>query len=340
VWVGDKKIRPLHNAEHTAENKMTSDRAAIVVVRPCQDSQTMVLADFGQDVIDYGRKLGFKVIDLYREDATSSKLKEALESSDPKLIVHYGHGREDALLGWNLEALIAVENANWFQGRVVFTTSCDAGEILAQELIRRGASFFLGYEERFLLPPPIVLEDVRAKQAFKECVNSGVMALLDGKRPSEAYQISQETYRKWIVIHTQFELDRAVSHFNFMTAWTTSPNLRKLKEHVTQAYILRISYLKKFLFQELRIEKCPDKQPIEEILKEGNKQIKISVEMFRASSFSRDPEKKYEDIFHDLLAFLDKTRILDKCSTCGGPVEVSYMEDRFTCQKCGGILAD
>lgn len=319
---------------------MTGYRGAIVVVRPCHDQQTMVLSDFAQDIIDYGTKLGFKIIDLYRKDATRRKLKEAVESSDPKLIVHYGHGREDALLGWNLETLIAVENANWFQGRVVFTTSCDAVKILGKELIGRGASFFLGYEERFLLPPPILREDIRAKQAFKECVNSGVMALLNGKRPSEAHQTSQETYRKWIVIHTQLELDNAVSHFNFMNAWTTSPNLGKLKEHVRLAYILRISYLKRFLFQQLRVEKCPDKQPIDEILKQGNKEIKISVEMFRASGFSRDPEKKYEDIFHDLLAFLDKTRILEKCSTCGGPVEVSYMEDRFTCLKCGRIFVD
>jgi len=70
---------------------MTSNRGAIAVVRPCHDLQTMILADFGQDVIDYGRKLGFKVIDLCREDATSSKPKEALESLGPKLVLHYGH---------------------------------------------------------------------------------------------------------------------------------------------------------------------------------------------------------------------------------------------------------
>lgn len=183
----------------------------VVFIRPRYDEVTTIVFNWAEEVIDYAKGLGYEVVDLKGTKATRSDLGRILKLFNPRLIIHYGHGREDALLGQNDEPLIDLENVELLAGRITYTISCDTAKKLGKEVAKYKKSSFVGFEDKFLLPPSFVpLQDLLP---FKDSVNSFVKALLEGKSVKEAYERS---YVMWTIWARRYDNEVWSNYFDFV----------------------------------------------------------------------------------------------------------------------------
>lgn len=216
----------------------------MLFIRPRYDDVTKIVFNWADEVIEYAKQAGYQTIDLKQEEATHDNVETILKSLNPKLVVHYGHGREDALLGQKDEPLIDLANAKLLAGRITYTVSCDTAKKLGKEVAKYEKSSFIGFEEKFLIPPSFV--PLHNLLPFKEAVNSFVKALLEGKGIKEAYERS---YVVWTIWARRYENELWSSYFDFVKKlgeierWLVPKGFEEIHKHIKNAYKFHIQSL-------------------------------------------------------------------------------------------------
>ena len=299
------------------------DLQSILVIRPNHDLATATISKWGEEVVEYARGQGFQVIDLHGSLANPDKLQEALTQVKPKLIVHYGHGREDALLGQNDAPLFTLDNASQLRGVAVYTVSCCSGRKFAEAIERVGGSF-IGYSRVFLFNP-------FNEAPFRESVNVGVKALIDGKTMGEAYEAGQQEYDKWIRAEFQREIDFADLTLHLIDLGVREGRLlgRKLWATLKEGYSLRKISL------QIELEATLDKVKRDEAEK---KILEAFDKIQTAELLLNDDSRADLTIEQKQLAakMVDcaKRRWVVSCAECGciNPINRPY------CRECGTFL--
>ena len=111
-----------------------------------------------------------------------------------------GHGRKEAALGYQKQNVItANKNDHKLRGRYAYIMSCFTALYLGKSAFNKGCKAYIGYASSFFYchsgKPP--LED-EISGIFMDASNAVIEAIIEGKNPKEAYEISQKTYREWI----------------------------------------------------------------------------------------------------------------------------------------------
>jgi hypothetical protein len=211
----------------------------IVVVRPSYDPATEITSRWAEEIVEYARQKGIRVIDLYGSTASPERFLEALKQAKPKIVVHYGHGREDALLGQHGRPLLTLDNLGSVKGVIFCIVGCHSGKKLAQAILDAGGTAVSAFSDRFLFNP---FND----DSYRESVNSGARALIDGKTFGEARQVQQQTFMKWIRLACQQDLDfteRSIVEIKIQGSGGRSGG-SQLWANLCESYELRRSALK------------------------------------------------------------------------------------------------
>lgn len=136
------------------------------------------------------------------------------------LIIGTGHGAPDEYSSQNETVIWKVGSYDPAQvkGKVIKLLSCDAGQELGPDLVRKGARCFLGYDDDFLW----VINSDHAVTPWNDedaaaClmpVMDSLNALLDGCKASEALKIERAGYLR-NAADTDFDLLRDLLKFNY-----------------------------------------------------------------------------------------------------------------------------
>jgi hypothetical protein len=124
-----------------------------------------------------------------------------LAKKDPDIVILNGHGDETCVVGQDGEKLFILgQNTHLLKGREVYIRACRAGRQLGPDIIKAGASGFIGYIQNFIFPYDKdsiqrPLEDEYAKPNL-ECSNQVARSLLKGNPAQMAHQDGMRMFRK------------------------------------------------------------------------------------------------------------------------------------------------
>lgn len=143
-----------------------------------------------------------------------------LSAPQSDIVIGVGHGDKDAFCGHNEAIILEVGkyDPREVRGKVIKLLSCQTGVELGPDLIRNGATSFMGYRDDYiwvmdtdLASTPWADKEFAGKSLMP--VIDGLNALLDGKTAGEAFQIELDGYSKNAEVEED-ELIKSCLEFN------------------------------------------------------------------------------------------------------------------------------
>lgn len=175
----------------------------LLITRPKHDPATHYLFYWAGELVDAAKRKGVDVVDLFREKAKKKAFQSYLRKNVCDLVIVNGHGNASSVGGHDNEILVSVGDVDdLFKDKVVFIRACDAGAVLGPEIMRKGASGFVGYIQPYMFPSDkdslhTPLKDELAAPIL-ECSNQVGLSLLKGKSAREAHEDSLKKYQEKI----------------------------------------------------------------------------------------------------------------------------------------------
>jgi hypothetical protein len=294
----------------------------IIVVRPNYDSATEITSKWAEEIVEYARQKGFEVIDLYGIAASPERFLEALKQAKPRIVVHYGHGREDALLGQNGRPLLTLDNLDLVKGIVFYIVGCHSGKKLSQAILDAGGIAVSAYSGTYIFNP-------FDETPFRESANSGVRALIEGKTFGEACQAQKQTYMKWIRLMSQQDLDFTERSIREIEAHgrTSPPGSTELWTNLCEAYRLRRAALE---IEIQDVEERKRKEEIGRIILQAFNRIQAAEQAYDCATESLTLEQR--NIASEKLDYAKKYWVV-RCQKC----ELVNPLNRHHC-NCGAFL--
>ena len=173
----------------------------LLITRPLYEHTTHYLHFWSKKIIDFAKSRGNKVLDLSEDKVNRKNFENILRKMKPKLVLLNGHGEKDRIYGQDdKELIIAGENEDLLENKIVYVVACDKSEELGPKCIENGVTSYIGYKEKFLFwtNPSYAtkpLEDPRAR-VFLEPSNLISESLLKGHTTQESYDKSKTAIRK------------------------------------------------------------------------------------------------------------------------------------------------
>ena len=158
---------------------------------------TAITYDWGEDVVQSMRAGGLEVLDLGAKKLTRGAVESALRKyPEMDLVLHYGHGFDDCLLGSRGEAILDSNNVNLLQYKNVVAISCETADKFGYWAIEAGASAYIGFSEKSYI---VFDENKNCFTGFKESANAWNTIRLDGGNVSiaTAFNSMGQEYKKW-----------------------------------------------------------------------------------------------------------------------------------------------
>lgn len=155
---------------------------------------------WSEEIIKEAEELGFKVIDLKRENFIEEKLTKHINEKNPLLVFLNGHGDEISAMGFQQQpVLILNKNDYLLKGKIAHIISCKTALLLGQFAVEKGCKGYIGYQGLFLFKNihPDPTKDLFST-LFMEAVNVTSKYLLKNLDVKEAFLKSQEIYSKYI----------------------------------------------------------------------------------------------------------------------------------------------
>ncbi|SRR3989339_334425 len=173
----------------------------LLVTRPKYDDTTHYLFYWAQEVIDFAKEKGIKVLDLDKERANKNEFESVVAKMRPSFIFLNGHGSTDCVTGRDNEILLQVgDNEKMLKEKSVYALSCSSAKKLGPASIESKAKVYLGYDDVFIFSyePDKLSKPLNDKTAelFISPSNQLVISILKGHTASEAYEKSQKFFMK------------------------------------------------------------------------------------------------------------------------------------------------
>jgi len=151
------------------------------------------------------------------------RLPFTLSTGWSDIIIGMGHGEADAFTGQNMTMLLEVNRyqPQEVKGKVIYLLSCQTGDELGPDTIRKGAISFLGFTDDYVW---VMDSDMASTPWSDEMAASCLMppidainALLDGKTTAEAYNVQTAGYIRNAETEED-ELIKSLIEFNMRNA--------------------------------------------------------------------------------------------------------------------------
>jgi len=174
---------------------MMSEKTAILI-RPrhiFHDDPTEFSYKWAETVKQALESKNWKVIDLAESNAIREKLEET-KNAEKQLLIFYGHGENDKMIGQNSQAIVNIDNIYILENLTVYVMSC----LTTQKLGKKSeniARCYLGYDDRiFVWLSPDYVENLG------KCVNKGILEMLNIPTYTikQAQQAIINEYNQWI----------------------------------------------------------------------------------------------------------------------------------------------
>lgn len=186
----------------------------------------------------------------------------------------------------------------------------DSGSRLGYEIVKNGKSSFVGFKDKFRLPPAYVPS--HHLLSFKDSVNAFPKAVLEGKTVKEAYDEAYATWTRWLECYneaTRRDYKNSVKILTEIENTTVPEGYEEIHKHFKNAYKLRVQSL---FLQILDVEISKDEDIrklllhenpyviVSRVLREkGDKEIKKAKKLLEEKKPPKDMKKlwTFEDFF-------------------------------------------
>lgn len=173
----------------------------LLITRPNHDVTTHYLYCWSEKVIAEAEKKHIKTIDLKGKRANKYEITKIINKTSPTIVILNGHGNYKSVTGFDNKDLISLgENESLLTNTATYAVSCSSAKDLGPACIKSGAKAYIGYTDDFTfmideskITKP--LEDNTAK-LFLEPSNQVGISLIKGNNAKEAYQKSQDYFRR------------------------------------------------------------------------------------------------------------------------------------------------
>jgi len=135
---------------------------------------------------------GWQVIDLAIDNAITSQVESVLQDAKNEVVIFYGHGFPDCMIGQNLEAVIDLNNMSLLKNKKVYVMACWTTKELGKKA--EGIVYcYLGYNQPVSFTVPY-------SDYLGKCVNKGILEMLNTHSCTfeEARQEIIAEYNHWI----------------------------------------------------------------------------------------------------------------------------------------------
>jgi len=123
----------------------------LLVFRPDYEELTHYVSSYlDAYVVGNASKLGFKVLDLYKDEATAENFFANVEDED--VVVFGTHGLEDKLFGQNGQpVLTSCLNDQALSGKICFALACRSASKLGYSSVDKGCLAYFGWLQDFVI---------------------------------------------------------------------------------------------------------------------------------------------------------------------------------------------
>lgn len=179
--------------------------ARALVVTPSNDKETRITRSWGEAVLNLARAADPNSFPLDEHEAVRDRFESALtENPSISLVVFYGHGLDDGLLGHDRRPLLDRHNAALMAGKTLVAVACLSGTELGPALMQAGCQAFIGYttyvwlwEEGGFLRRREDRESRERANALLAGANLGIsQALIEGHTYAFSVEIGRDTYSR------------------------------------------------------------------------------------------------------------------------------------------------
>jgi len=169
-----------------------------LITRPDHEPITKYLYFWSEEILALAKHKGVSIYDLRGKKANRKTFESFIFKHSPALVLLNGHGNAEIITGYNNESI--VDESSVIKDSIVYGRSCDAGQILGNQLVDNGTKAFIGYKRKFILgytPEKMMkpLDDPIA-QLFLEPSNLIATSLIKGNTTLEAHRKSCEAMNK------------------------------------------------------------------------------------------------------------------------------------------------
>jgi hypothetical protein len=144
---------------------------------------------------------GVDVNVLSGTEDTKVNFETAIQQSDPILIMTMGHGAPSYTTGYKNELILDTNNSVICADRAVYLFTCLSGQILAPDLINKGANSVIAYDKEFIFYIDSRKENPLDDEVAKGTLLSGFQvfkSMAAGKTAGEAFNDSQAEFENWV----------------------------------------------------------------------------------------------------------------------------------------------
>lgn len=172
------------------------------ITRPKYDDATCYLFYWSQEIIDFAKNNGFRVISLDKERVDKKTVINILVKTSPDLVFLNGHGDKDKIIGGKKEEIILDTNEKTnLKIKIIFSRSCRSAKTFGPHSISiLGVKAFIGYDEDFTFyydPEKIFRPlDDKLAELFLKPSNYVAVALMKGYSALESNDKSKNLFKK------------------------------------------------------------------------------------------------------------------------------------------------
>ena len=155
---------------------------------------------WSEEIIKESKKLGYKVVDLKRENFNEEQFGKHIEEKNVLFVFLNGHGDEVSARGFQKQPVLTLNKNDYLlKGKIAHIISCKTGFLLGQLAVDKGCKGYIGYQGIFSFKNsnPAPSEDLFSN-LFMEAVNETSKILLKNQDVKKAYLKTQEIYSKYI----------------------------------------------------------------------------------------------------------------------------------------------
>mgnify|MGYP001587644496 CR=1 FL=1 len=175
----------------------------ILVTQPEYDYTTRYISTWAEKVVQYAKNKNNNVIVLKNDRANRDTLRNVTNKTKPTFIFLNGHGANNMVAGQDNKPMITdTDNLDFLKNKILYALSCQSAKNLGPYCVNNAVKTYIGYTEDFIF----IID--RAKRTnpkrdnvaalFLDASNEIPISLIKGKTTKDAYNDSQNSFRKKI----------------------------------------------------------------------------------------------------------------------------------------------
>lgn len=176
----------------------------ILITNPAHDDITRYLFEYSRPIISLAENKGHIVHEITFQGVNKKNVEKFITKQNPKLIIFHGHGATDKICGFEKKEILIEININdhMLKNKIIHSITCSSASELGDSVIKKGGLAYIGFKDEFWCPYNPIHVSNPEMDIMAKCNIEPVMqlsrSLVKNNTVKEAYNRSQETFRKWL----------------------------------------------------------------------------------------------------------------------------------------------